>query len=78
MIWAKPAILAACRVSKPIIPVPTTTAVSPGAQGVRRTACTPTETASIMAASLKPKASGSTWTIRAGTVTNSANAPWRR
>src|ERR1017187_9365776 len=65
-------------VSNPIIPLPTTTAVSPSRTGVRLTACTATPTASIIAACSKLRFSGSRYMIRRGTATNSANAPWRR
>src|ERR1035441_6044346 len=65
-------------VSNPIIPLPTTTAVSPSRTGVRLTASTATLTASIIAACSKLRFSGSRYMIRRGTATNSANAPWRR
>src|ERR1039457_3990000 len=73
-----PAFRAACMVTRPIIPLPTTTAVSPSRTGVRFTAWTATLTASISTACSKLRFCGSRYTIRRGTATNSANAPWRR
>ena len=64
-----PASRAACRVSSPIIPAPTTTTVSSSAIGVSPTACTATDTASINAAWANGIPSGSLYAIRAGTVT---------
>ena len=50
MMRVQPAALAACRVTEPIMPTPTMTAVSPSLMGVMETAWTPMETASMSAA----------------------------
>ena len=54
----KPCARSTCTRQRPIIPAPTTTAVSPTATGVRLTACAATATGSTMAACSKLTVSG--------------------